>query len=128
MPQYWTDFERNPFMWITGEPEIGEDTWIGPFTVIDAVGGLSIGDSCAISAGAHLYTHEMITPGREAGEIERASVTVGDSVYIGANAVINMGCVIEDGATVGAGAVVPKHTTIGSGETWVGVPAAPVND
>lgn len=126
MAKYWTDFRRNPFMWIMGEPDIGEDTWIGPFTVLDGVAGLTIGEHCSISAGAQVYTHQMKTPGRETSEFERDSVTIGDSVYIGANAVINLGCTIEDGATVGACSVVPKHSTVQEGETWAGVPAEPI--
>lgn len=110
-------------MWITGEPDIGEDTWIGPFTVIDGAHGLTIGDHCSISAGAQIYSHQMTAPGRETGEFETASTTIGNHVYIGANAVVNNGCTIEDGATIGAGAVVPKDTHIEEGDTWVGVPA-----
>lgn len=125
MTRYWTDFNRNPFMWITGEPEIGEDTWIGPFTVIDAEAGLTIGAHCSISAGSHIYTHEMKQPGRDAGEVEKSPVEIGDHVYVGANAVVNLGCKIGDGATIGAGAVVPKNSTVEEGETWTGVPAEP---
>ena len=33
----------NPHAWVIGEPEIGEGTWIGAFTVIDGSGGLTIG-------------------------------------------------------------------------------------
>ena len=128
MTKYWTDFTRNPFMWITGEPEIGDDTWIGPFTVIDGAAGLTIGTHCSVSAGAHIYTHQMTTPGQETGEFESSSVEIGDYVYIGANAVINHGCTIEDGATIGAGAVVPKNSTVKENETWVGVPAEPLEE
>jgi acetyltransferase-like isoleucine patch superfamily enzyme len=123
MTKYWTDFTRNPFIWITGEPEIGDRTWIGPFTVIDGEGGLKIGDGCSISAGAHIYTHEMNQIKESSSGIVRRPVTIGDNVYIGANAVVMMGSEIGNGATIGAGSVVTKDTKIRDGETWTGVPA-----
>ena len=36
----------NAHAWITGSPAIGDGTWIGAFTVIDASGGLTIGSGC----------------------------------------------------------------------------------
>lgn len=116
--KYWTDFRRNPFMWITGEPKIGKNVWIGPFSVIDGAGDLEVGDETIVSAGVHVYTHEM-----ENGVPVRASTKIGKKVYIGANAVILRGCVIEDDSTIGACALVLKNTHIKKGETWAGVPA-----
>ena len=125
--RYWTDHSRNPFLWITGDPEIGDRTWIGPFVVIDGAGGLEIGDDCSIAGGAHIYTHEMRSSGRE-GAIERSPTVIGDRVYIGANAVVQMGSVIEDDATIGAGAVVTKGTHVDAGDTWAGVPARRIDE
>ena len=36
---------------IIGDVSVGAATWIGPFTVLDGSGGLTIGDNCSISAG-----------------------------------------------------------------------------
>src|SRR5207245_2092343 len=41
---------------VLGDVEVGEGTWVGPFTVLDGRGGLSIGRYCSISAGAQLYS------------------------------------------------------------------------
>ena len=117
--EYWTDFKRNPFMWIIDKPRIGANTWIGPFTVLDGSGNPTIGKNCSISAGVHVYTHEMITRNK----ILRKPVVIGDRVYVGANAVIMIGSRISDDAVVGAGAIVLKNTIIKRGETWVGCPA-----
>ena len=114
----------NPHAWIVGEPVVGEGTWIGAFTVIDGSGGLTIGAGCDIASGVHIYTHSSAlrcVSGREYPTVDRAPVTIGDRVFIGANAVVNMGVTIGDGAIVGAGAVVnsdvPALTVVG------GVPA-----
>jgi acetyltransferase-like isoleucine patch superfamily enzyme len=99
----------NEHAWVVGEPVVGEGTWIGAFTVIDASGGLTIGRGCDISSGVHVYTHssaKRCVSGRRFDEVERHPVTIGDHVFIGANAVINMGVTIGDEAVVGAGAVV----------------------
>ena len=45
---------------VFGNPEIGDDVWIGPYTIIDASGGLNIGNNVTISAGVHIYTHDNI--------------------------------------------------------------------
>ena len=48
-------FPANPYndhAWIIGEPKIGNDVWIGAFTLIDGSGGLTIGHGVNISSGA----------------------------------------------------------------------------
>jgi acetyltransferase-like isoleucine patch superfamily enzyme len=117
----------NAHAWIIGEPSIGEGTWIGAFTLIDGSGGLTIGHGCDVSSGVHIYTHSTArrcVSGRTFSEIERKPVTIGNRVFIGANAVINMGVTIGDEVVIGAGAVVtrdiPPRTVV------AGVPARPV--
>lgn len=117
----------NRHSWITGDPEIGPGTWIGAFTVLDGSGGLKIGAGCDISSGVHIYTHSSMkrcVSGRQYPVVDREPVTIGDRVFIGANAVVNMGVTIGDEAVIGAGAVVtkdvPTRTVVG------GVPARPI--
>src|SRR5687768_10876088 len=45
---------------VLGDVKIGANTWIGPFTILDGSGGLTIGSNCSISAGAQLYTHDSV--------------------------------------------------------------------
>jgi acetyltransferase-like isoleucine patch superfamily enzyme len=118
----------NAHAWIVGEPEIGEGTWIGAFTVVDGSGGLKIGRGCDVSCGAQIYTHSSVrrcVSGRAFTHVERKPTVIGDHVFIGANAVILMGVTIGDRAVVGAGAVVtgdvPADTVV------VGIPARPVS-
>jgi acetyltransferase-like isoleucine patch superfamily enzyme len=54
----------NAHAWLVGEPEIGDDVWIGAFAVIDASGGLTIGHGCDISAGVQIYSHSTVAPAR----------------------------------------------------------------
>jgi len=123
----FTDNPYNPHAWIIGDPQIGAGTWIGAFTVIDGSGGLTIGKGCDISCGAQIYTHSSArrcVSGRSYSAVDRQPTCIGDRVFIGANAVVNMGVSIGDEAVVAAGAVVtrdvPARTVV------AGVPARPV--
>lgn len=116
----------NQHAWIVGEPDVGEGTWIGAFTLVDGSGGLTIGRGCDISSGVHIYTHSSARrclSARSYTQVDRAPVTIGDCVFIGANATVNMGVRIGDHALVAAGAVVttdvPAYTVVS------GVPARP---
>ena len=70
----------NPYnlhAWIIGEPEIGEGTWIGAFTVLDGSGGLRIGRGCDIGCGVQIYTHSTLrrcVSGRLHDEVEHVQV------------------------------------------------------
>lgn len=115
----------NPHAWIVGSPEIGEDVWIGAFTVIDGSGGLVIGYGCDISAGAQIYSHstvERCVSDRER-DIRRRPTRIGRNVHVGANAVILMGADIGDHSVVAAGAVVVENTVAPPFSVLRGVPA-----
>lgn len=109
---------------VFGEVVVGKNVWIGPFTVIDGTGGLTIGDGCNISAGVHIYTHSTVRrclSGALSDDAEHQPSAIGDRVFIGANSVINMGVTIGDEAVVGAGAVVTKD--VPARTVVAGVPA-----
>lgn len=120
----------HPMAWVIGEPSIGDDVWIGAFTVIDGSGGLSIGHGCDISAGAQIYTHS--TAARCVSDrrlpLERRPTRLGRNVHVGANAVVLMGADIGDHSVVGAGAVVKEGTVAPPHSLLVGVPARVVVD
>jgi acetyltransferase-like isoleucine patch superfamily enzyme len=116
----------NPFCWITGTPSIGEGTWIGAFTLIDGQGGLKIGKGCDISSGAQILTHSTVrrcVSERKHNQVDRKPTEIGDHVFIGSNAVVQMGSRIGDHSVVGAGAVVLEDTLVPPYSLVVGVPA-----
>ena len=59
----------------------------------------------------------------EKGELVMAPVSIGSNALIGMGSVIQPGCTIGEGAIVASRAVVPKWTDIPPGEVWAGIPA-----
>lgn len=108
---------------IKGEVSVGRHTWIGPNCILDGVGGLTIGDYCSVSAGVQIYTHDTvnwsISLGVEPGDL--SSVTIGNGVYLGPNAVVEKGVTIGDRAVIGAMSFVNRDVPPGS-RVW-GCPA-----
>jgi len=95
---------------ILGDVKVGKNTWIGPNVVLDGSGGLEIGDYVSISAGSQIYTHHTVDWSTSLGEkgIERKPTRIGDGVYIGPNAIVQMGVSIGDKAIIGAMSLVNK--------------------
>ncbi len=90
--------------YVYGDVTVGENTWIGPYTLLDGTGGLEIGDYCSISTGVQIYTHDTVKWALSGGraETERAAVKIGNCCYIGSQSVVAKGVTIEDHCVVGA--------------------------
>ena len=93
-------------------PKIGEGTWIGHFALLDGSQGLTIGENCSIASGAHIYTHSTHERTAHGGEKLVGSVTIGDNVAVGANAVILYGCTIHSNSVVKALELVKPFTEV----------------
>ncbi|PIU41070.1 MAG: acetyltransferase [Candidatus Omnitrophica bacterium CG07_land_8_20_14_0_80_42_15] len=108
---------------VFGDVKVGKNTWIGPFTILDGTGGLTIGSYCSISTGVQIYTHDSVKWALSAGKAkyEHSSVSIGDSCYIGPNAVIAKGVSIGKRCVIGANSLVNKH--LPSHSIAFGIPA-----
>lgn len=107
---------------VFGDVQVGKNTWIGPFTVLDGSGGLEIGDNCSISSGVQIYTHDTVKWATSGGveQPERSPVRIGCNCYIGPNAIISKGITIGDGCVIGANSLV--NCDIPHGMKGVGTP------
>lgn len=115
----------NPHAWIIGDPEIGEDVWIGAFTLIDGkYAKLKIGKGCNISSGAQILTHSTVrrTISERKIDIDYAPVEIGEYTFVGTNAVVLMGAKIGHHCVVGAGCVVSQDMVVPPYSIVVGVP------
>jgi putative colanic acid biosynthesis acetyltransferase WcaF len=99
--------------------EIGEDSAIGEDALIYNLGRVTIGARSTISQRAHLCagTHDYRDPTMP---LLKPPVTVGNDVWICADAFVGPGRQIGDGAVVGARAVVVKDV-----EPWTVVGGHP---
>jgi acetyltransferase-like isoleucine patch superfamily enzyme len=95
---------------LVGDVEIGERTWIGPFSALDGTGGLKIGRNCSISSGAQIVSHDTVKWALSGGvqSYEYGPIAIGDCCFIGTHAFVGKGVTIGDHCLVGAGAVVTK--------------------
>jgi acetyltransferase-like isoleucine patch superfamily enzyme len=101
---------------IFGNVTVGEKTWVGPFTILDGSGNLSIGNNCSISAGVQIYTHDSVDWAVSGGDqpYTYAPTIIGNNCYIGPNCIITKGITIGDGSIVGANSFINKSFPAGS--------------
>jgi acetyltransferase-like isoleucine patch superfamily enzyme len=109
--------------YVYGDVRVGPRTWIGPNTLLDGSGGLTIGQGCDVSAGVQIYTHDTVRRVLSEGsaEIDRASVSVGDFTHLGAGVTVLKGVTIGDHCVVGAHSLV--RSDIPPYSVSVGVPS-----
>jgi acetyltransferase-like isoleucine patch superfamily enzyme len=88
---------------------------VGDFSALVGVvfstnGRVSIGDYCFIAHDVVIADAEVTTPPRPDPESTRArtsgDIVIGNSVWVGAGAIVLSGAMIGDGAVIGAGAVI----------------------
>ena len=109
---------------VNGKVEVGEFTWIGPYTALDGgKHGIKIGKYCSISSGVNIIAHDTVKWALSGGKHahEHAPIEIGDNCFIGTNAFISKGVKIGDCCIIGAGAVVTSDVPAFS--ISMGVPA-----
>ena len=86
---------------VFGDVKVGKNTWIGPFTILDGSGGLTIGDNCSVSAGTQIYSHDSVRWAVSGGEqgYEYGQTVIEDNCYIGPNTVIAKGVTMGSGSS-----------------------------
>lgn len=112
--------------YVFGDVKVGRNTWIGPFTLLDGSGGLTIGEGCSISSGVQIYSHDTVRWAVSEGvaPTERSPTAIGDFTYIGSQAVVSRGVTIGDHCVIGASSFVNRD--IPAYTVAVGVPCRPI--
>ena len=105
--------------------KIGARSSIGDGAILDARGGLTMGEDVNISTQVMIWTAQHDWQSSDFA-YEEAPVSIGNRAWIGPRSVILPGAVIGEGAVVAAGSIVrgaiPPHTLVG------GVPARHISD
>ena len=106
-----TDFGENPFhpmVWIHGEPDFGENVFIGAFSEVNAKGSkVSIGDNCDIASFVSINcadSHKLCIGLSE--EIERKEIVLENNVFVGSHVLIKGGAKIGHHSVIAAGTIV----------------------
>lgn len=116
--------------WCPGNISIGQGSRIGRASIVNAVGGVEIGDNVRIgprlfiSTADHVYTRSDIPIKNQGTDI--AEVCIGNDAWVGANVSIMKGVTIGEGAIVAAGAVVTRNVRDRS--VVAGVPAEVIKE
>jgi acetyltransferase-like isoleucine patch superfamily enzyme len=106
-----TDMKKNrfhPLVWISGEPQIGKNVYIGGMSEVYAKGAkVAIGDNCDIASfvvincsDSHKKTIELND------EIEYGDIIIENNVYIGTQSYIGRNVHIGHHSVIGAGTIV----------------------
>jgi acetyltransferase-like isoleucine patch superfamily enzyme len=106
-----TNFKKNkfhPLVWINGEPEIGENVYIGGMSEINAKGAkVVIGNNCDIASFVSINcadSHKKCIGLSD--NVERKDIVIEDNVFIGSHSVIKGGANIGHHSVVAAGTIV----------------------
>jgi acetyltransferase-like isoleucine patch superfamily enzyme len=98
----------HPFVWIVGEPQIGEGVYSGGFSEINARDAkVVIGDYCDIASFVSINcadSHELCIG--LAKSVSRRDILIADHVFIGSHSVIKGGTRIGHHSVIAAGAIV----------------------
>jgi putative colanic acid biosynthesis acetyltransferase WcaF len=97
----------NVKIWAPWNLELGDESGIASGVIIYSQGKICVGKRCVISQGAHLVagTHDYRLTGFP---LITKSITIGDHVWIAAEAFIHPGIQIGNGCVIGARSVVVK--------------------
>ena len=94
---------------VYGNVQVGKNTWIGPYTILDGSGGrISIGSYCSISGGVHIYTHDTVLWALSGGRLGKrtGTVRIGDCCYIASQ------CIIAPHVSIGRQCVVAANSFV----------------
>lgn len=106
---------------------IGDDCFIGSGCEFNITERMELGDHCQIASGCRFIDHNHgLSLGALIGSqpCVTAPISIGDDVWVGANAIVLAGVKIGSGAVVGAGSVVTQ--SVPSNAIVAGVPARTV--
>jgi len=112
----------HPLVWVLGEPEVGENVYVGGLSEINAKGArVSIGDNCDIASFVTINcadSHKKCVGLSD--DVDRKDIIIEHNVFIGSHSVIKGGAhighhsVVAAGTIVDAGKIPPYSLVIGN--------------
>ena len=106
--------------------EIGHNLWMGQYTILDSIGGVSIGNNCGIGAQSQLWSHmkygDMLEGNRFLSE---KKLQIGNDVWFVGRTIVSP-IIAEDKSMALAGSVITKDMKYN--EIYSGVPALSISN
>jgi acetyltransferase-like isoleucine patch superfamily enzyme len=105
---------------------IGHNAWIGQYTIIDSIGGMTIGNNCGIGAHSQLWSHIKFGDTLEGSRFESSKpMIVGNDVWFVGHCIVSP-IVAADKSMAMAGSVVTKDMAYN--HIYAGTPAVSLSD
>ena len=106
--------------------KIGHNAWIGQYSIIDSIGGTTIGNNCGIGAHSQLWSHIKYGDTLEGCRfLSESPLTIGNDVWFVGHCIVSP-ITAEDKSMALIGSVVTK--TMKYNEIYAGSPAKSVSD
>ena len=112
---------------IMGEVEVGDNVWIGPYTLIEGTNAkVTIGSFVSINTGVLIFTHDSTKYYLSGGvsPYAKGAVSIGSNTVIGSMSMVGCGVAIGNHCVIGANSFVSRDVedyTIAAG-----TPARPI--
>jgi len=107
----FTNFKKNrfhPLVWINGEPQIGQNVYIGGMSEINAKGAkVIIGDNCDIASFVSINcadSHKKCIG--VSNDVERKDIILENNVFVGSHSFIKGGAHIGHHSVIASGTIV----------------------
>lgn len=106
--------------------KIGHNAWIGQYSIIDSIGGTTIGNNCGIGAHTQLWSHIKYGDTLEGCQfLNESPLKVGNDVWFVGHCIVSP-ITAEDKSMAVVGSVVTKDMKFN--EIYAGVPAKSISD
>lgn len=106
--------------------KIGHNAWIGQYTIIDTIGGTTIGDNCGIGAHSQLWSHIKYGDTLEGSRfLSESPLVIGKDVWFVGHCIVSP-IVAEDKSMALAGSVITKNMK--NNHVYAGSPAKDITE
>lgn len=105
---------------------IGHNAWIGQYSIIDSIGGTSIGNNCGIGAHSQIWSHIKYGDTLEGCRfLSEKEMNIGNDVWFVGHCIVSP-ITAQDKSMAMAGSVVTKDMNFN--EIYAGAPAKSISD
>lgn len=106
--------------------KIGHNAWIGQYTIIDSIGGTTIGNNCGIGAHSQIWSHVKFGDTLEGCRfLSEKEMIIGNDVWFVGHCIVSP-IVAQDKSMALVGSVVTKDMNFN--EIYAGSPAKSISD